>query len=235
VIEVHPGDRLASALDLDPPYGSVGIPVQDENGAEVILTAAHVLRGKGTDWFCGTRTNADIELHSILCARTTRLHPMINPLSNASWDHGVDAGFLRATGVHGASFTRSIPEAGQEPMVGAGWVLPPVITSTVAPASVGMTVWKRGASTGITVGTIELLVTDPIDPAMSSVHWWSAPHVEVAPLPPFEHFSDGGDSGAIVCDIHGNPVAFHVGGSTRRRKSYDVLIAEVLTRLRVSL
>jgi hypothetical protein len=235
VLDVHPGDRIAAQFDLDAPFGSVGLPALDHLGDPVIVTAAHCLRGKGHDWYCGSRSSSgDVELHSVLVGGSTTVRPRVNPKLDSNWNFGHDAGYVKLNEADWFQVHRSIPEAGNEPFAGAGWAVPAAISSTPVQPHVGMTVWKRGAATGITVGTIEEIDDEPMRAEPKAV-WWSAPQVIVSPDGGFVHFAEGGDSGSIVCDVDGNPVALHVGGSTHHRLSFGIVLDAVIDRLDITL
>jgi hypothetical protein len=95
-----------------------------------------------------------------------------------------------------------------------------LISGSAAPLS-GTEVWKVGARTGLTRGTVAQV----------------APDVEVHPLAPFPKVADSGDSGSVVVDLaSGNVVALLKSiDSATRTLAYATPIPAVLTRLDITI
>jgi hypothetical protein len=130
----------------------------------------------------------------------------------------------------GAQLTNRIPECGITP-TGGGSPLPQYITAQPVSPAIGMRVWKRGATTGVTAGTIvDIDLAPSVGPAGHS--YWSATNVDVRSDDPDHPFTRGGDSGAVVCDYTGAPVLLHVAGNSTI--SIGIPIEDAMTFLGVT-
>lgn len=186
--------------------GSVGLLFQHAD-SRFVLTAAHTFHAAGASvggrvtfwgWFAPAFGDAPPLMEEptesgtlVACA------PDLPAPHTSSW--GLDVALIRLDDPHAFA-------------IGFGRLDVPWMSPFAVPNDYDLDtevhVWKMGATTGYTEG----LMNRQTEPAFSYGGATAEGLLFVEPAPGYPKFSDGGDSGSLVCDAQGRIVGVHVAG-----------------------
>lgn len=99
-------------------------------------------------------------------------------------------------------------------------------------AELGLEVWKVGRTTGITQGVVTAVAMDDVAVQFGSSTLYFDDQIEIAGTS--GPFSAGGDSGSLIMDTTGNPVALLFAGSGRNGRTFGNPIDTVLQNLDIT-